>query len=58
MKDTYDWRYDLDKNFNFLEGLIPCLNKMFRDRRKKAGQTFGSATKKLVLKGSTNTNDP
>ena len=50
MKDIHDWRYCIDSNFNFRGGLIPALNDIFNQRRKKLGTIYGTAQNVTVLK--------
>ena len=58
MKDTYDWRYNLDKDFNFAGGLTPSLNKLFNDRHDAAvGGLYGTGSKRAELKGVTSVTD-
>ena len=52
MKDLYDWRYVLEKDFNVEGVLIPSLDRSFQERRKQSGATYGVANNVSQPKGA------
>ena len=50
MKETYDWNYNVQNDFNFQGGMVPALNDLFARRRKIHGPEYGTEKKETVLK--------
>lgn len=50
MKQEYDWRFSLEKDFNFTGGLVPRLSELYAKRREEYGTKYGSASKRQQIK--------
>ena len=56
MKDTHDWRFSLDKDFNFEGGLTPCLNKLIWDRKKEVRHDDRLGANRSIMQNVTSVN--
>ena len=56
MRDTHDWRFSLNKDFNYEGGLTPCLNKLIRDRKKEVGHSYGIGANRSIMENVSNVN--
>ena len=50
MRDVYDWRYNLDRDFHLKSGLWPHLDKLNGDRKDDIGKSYGTGTQKSKFK--------
>ena len=41
--DKHDWRFNMNKDCNFEDGLIPKLDRLFNERRESIGPAYGVA---------------
>lgn len=57
MRDTHDWRFNLDSDFNFEGGLRPCLDILITKRRKEVGAAFGTGANQAKMKDVASIND-
>ena len=57
MKSTYDWRYEMEKSFNFPGGLKGMLVHMFHHRRIVAGESYGTDQNRAVMAGVSTVKD-
>jgi hypothetical protein len=48
--DLFNWRFQLNKDFNFAGGLTPNLNKLFEQCAKKHGLVCGAGAGRQILK--------
>ena len=51
LRDSHDWRFKLEKDFNFDGGLKPALDELFEKRRLEVGGGFGAGSNRSILEG-------
>jgi len=49
-KDLFDWRFQLNRDFNFAGGLTANLNKLFENRAKMHGSLYDSGAGREIQK--------
>ena len=48
MRDEFDWRYSLEKDFNFQGGLSPRIETIYEERSKEWPACYGTAPNRQV----------